>query len=91
MTNRGYPDDDGSRTPSGQHDLGRQRNSCYPAQNLSAPTTVAEMMTNRDSKNVYSTSAGDLSAPNGHWAVDGRASAGTAAYPPKPEDPNSQD
>lgn len=91
MPNAGYPDDDGSRAPSGQHDEGRQRNSCYPVANMMTPATIADMATNRDPLNVRTCSDGDYTVPNHGWPVDGRASAGTAAYPPKPEDPNSRD
>lgn len=91
MPNASYPDDDGSRTPAGAHDEGRKGPSAYPVGNILTPATVADMAGNRDPVNVRTSSDGDLSVPNGGWRVDGRASAGTAAFPPKPEDPNSRD
>lgn len=85
MGNAGYPDDDGSRTPSGQHDEGRQRVSIYPVENIMTPTTVADMAGNRDSKNVRTDSAGDQTVPNCGWKVDGNSNShgqyNPAAYP----------
>ena len=91
MPNAGYPDNDDTRTPSGRHDLGRQRVTMYPAENMSIPTTIADHVRDGGKINNRTDSMGDQPAPNCHWPVDGMASAGTAAYPPKPEDPNSRD
>lgn len=95
MPNAGYPDDDGSRTPSGQHDLGRQRESCYDVASMMTPATIADHLNGRFPVNNRTDSSGDLPAPNDRWAVDGnsnsRGNFTPAAYPPKPEDPNSQD
>ena len=91
MPNASYPDDDGSRTPSGPHDEGRQRVSIYPTERVLTPATVADHRSGSGFTNARTDSSGDQQVPNGGWAVDGRASAGSAGYPPKPEDPNSRD
>lgn len=91
MPNAGYPDDDGSRTASGQHDEGRQRVSIYDVRcvlDASYSTIAAQAAGN--TMNNRSDSSGDQPVP---WrgTIDGCASAGTAAYPPKPEDSTSRD
>ena len=91
MPNAGYPDDDGSRTPSGPHDLGRQRVTCYPGDKYLRPTTVMEHVATGEIFDGRTDSAGDQPSPNYDWSVDGCPSAGVAGYPPKPEDPNARD
>lgn len=76
MANAGYPDDDGSRTPAGQHDLGRQRVSMRDVCATTMPAVVGEMAAHGDRINGQSTSGGDtfLAAPC--YPVDGDAGAG---------------
>lgn len=82
MPNHGYPDNDGSREPQGRHDEGWQRVTCYPAENMMTPPTVADMATNKDPLNVYSCSDGDESVPNRGWRVDGNSNASNHPYIP---------
>lgn len=85
MPNAGYPDDDGSRDPAGQHDLGRQRVSCYDMQAKMTPATVADYMRNHDPVVNRSTSAGDETMPPARIPIDGDANSdgdyNVAAYP----------
>lgn len=73
MANATYPDDDGSRSPQGAHDEGRQRVSCYNVAWKMRPPSVADMATNADPLNDMTDSMGDRSVPNHGWAVDGDA------------------
>lgn len=85
MPNTGYPDDDGSRDPQGQHDEGRQRVTCFDTQRMMTPATVADYGRNNDPlENVcYSTHEGTM--PPAKIPIDGDANAtghyDVAAYP----------
>lgn len=82
MANATYPDDDGSRSPQGAHDEGRQRVSLCNMQARMRPPTVADMATNADPLNNMSDSMGDRSVPNHGWAVDGNAGEDGHRYIP---------
>ncbi len=43
MANKGYPDNDGTRTPSGPHDEGRQRVSICDVHSTTVAQNIAEM------------------------------------------------
>lgn len=85
MPNHGYPDDDGSRTPSGQHDEGRQRNSCYDTRKFLIPSTQADYLRDNTKDNGRSDSSGDVHGPAWRGTHDGDSNAGgrflPAAYP----------
>ncbi len=94
MANRGYPDDDGSRTPDGIHDESPKSGTSYlDVAPMLHPATVADMQTNANPIQGYGTSDNPRNDQgNFGWAVDGRTgNLNVAAYPPKPEDPNSRD
>lgn len=85
MPNAGYPDDDGSRTPSGQHDEGRQRVSCYDGGKFLRAAVISDMEPRGDTFNNQSDSSGDTFAARPRYPVDGDANADgrydVAAYP----------
>lgn len=74
MPNHGYADNDDSREPQGQHDLGRQRNSCYDAYGLIRPGLVSDQPNRADVANIMSDSEGDVFfKQNVNYPVDGDA------------------
>lgn len=85
MANDGYPDDDGSRTPDGQHDLGRRRVSCYDTAKMLKGPTVADYLANRLPINGRTDSTGDCPLIEPVYPVDGDANStgryNPAAYP----------
>lgn len=85
MPNRGYPDDDGSRAPAGQHDEGRQRNSCYDVQGMMTPASVADYGRNIDPIINRTTSEGQQTMPPMRAPIDGNSNTdgdyNVAAYP----------
>lgn len=85
MPNAGYPDDDGSRTPSGQHDLGRQRVSMCDGSAWLRAAVISDMEPGGDHNNNQTDSAGDTFAARPRYPVDGDANTtpgrALAAYP----------
>lgn len=85
MPNAGYPDDDGSRTPSGQHDEGRQRQSCYDGGKFLRAAVISDMEPDGDCFNNQTCSTGDVFAARPRYPVDGDANTtpgrALGAYP----------
>ena len=85
MANNGYPDNDGSRDPSGQHDEGRQRVTCYDVFPLIRPANLVDAQSNADNANIASDSLGDRGPgrrldPN--YPIDGDAGQQGTPYVP---------
>lgn len=86
MPNASYPDDDGSRTPSGDHDTGRQRVSCRDVHATACSPDVNSVAGHRPGSviNNRTDSSGDQRVPY-RGLVDGDSNSDgdytPAAYP----------
>ena len=86
MPNASYPDDDGSRTPSGQHDTGRERKSAWDVYANTCATMVGtvESVQGGTRLNGRTDSSGDHPVPY-RGLVDGDSNSdgdyNPAAYP----------